>query len=667
MVSFRDPHSASESSTPHRIASPTNPSPHLSLSSHSDMESNPRGSERFSSASGGYSARDSVHLIPSIVDNKAQKFHPLALRLPIAIGVPIVMFGLGVALEIALAVSERDNGFAVPKDNVIGFASAQFLLAFVPTVLIIPVAYLWRELDWYVRQYQPYVLLSRGNASADETLLNDYVGVGVAGAIINAFKFKHRVVFFSAYLAFISYTLQPLAGSIFQLQQRGQPQSTNVKSTKKIGLSPDISELIAFVSSAGFVEAAVYNGLQDPPFIQGGWATAEFEFEFPPNNFLNGSMVVNTTGIQTKHNCTQPKAVQVTQSTTSNFTITSTSTGDCTVNVPFNPSLAAQQYGVADASCGSDPNLNVTFRPVMFWYFHQNERDGTPEARTVFCAPFIKAFNVQATTSLNNGSLTNVTGLGEYAPSNNVMGGEFAGKAFNGLLFQPTNNPFIDARSLATRAGVPAAIFRAVSQQKGGLQATFDQPNGFLDITARIYTQHLSLSAKAIYFIKESTILPANMVSLLPRLVINTIPGHALAITMMLIGIIGLFVQIVHRRQRKQLFLAAPPGTIAATMALSSHSGFGQLLMPYDNEETLYKKLSNLRFHMDKRTGALVADDQPPSMAKMKKERDEAMQALLGEHKSDTRDFSSSQVAFDAASGYPPWQMQYKTPYDPEH
>ncbi|KAL0576640.1 hypothetical protein V5O48_005340 [Marasmius crinis-equi] len=621
------------------------------------------GSERGSTSS-GRTVRDSTHLIPSIVDNKAKKFHPFTLRLPIAVGVPIIMFAMGIALEVALAFSERNNGFSVPKNNAfkLSFASAQFLQAFVPTILIIPIAVLWRELDWHVRQFQPYVILSKGNASAEETLLNDYVGLGVGGSVINALRFKHRLVFWSSLLALISYSLQPLAGSIFQIQQRGEDSWGTVNNTKRIGLAPDIAELNAFVASAGFAEAAVYSDLADPPFVRGGWSIAEFKF--PTDQFLNGSMVVNTTSIQTKVNCKQPKDVSVTQTTSQsqNFTITSTSVDNCIVNVTFDPSLAAQQYGVADASCNSNPSLNVTFRPVMFWYFHLNTRDSKPEARTVFCAPTIRAFNVEATASLNNGSLTDVTQGDEYIQSNNVTQGDFAGKAFNGVLFEQTGNPFINARGLAATSGIPGAVFRSVSQGQDSLQAAFDQPNGFLDNTTKIYTQHLALAAKNVYFTTDNTSMSAKMVSLLPRLVISKIPGHGMALNMVIIGVIGLIVQLVHRQQRKRLFLAAPPGTIASVMALSSHSGFGQLLMPYDNEENFAHKLSGLRFRLDRRTGALVADEHMPSMAKMKKERDEALQTLLGEHKN--AEGSSSDAAFEAARGYPPWQTQYRTPYD---
>ncbi|KAI3611371.1 hypothetical protein WG66_002222 [Moniliophthora roreri] len=607
------------------------------------------------SSTTSFSARDSTHLIPSISDSHAKGFHPLALRLPIAIGTPILMLALGIGLEVAMFISKRDNGFAVPKENAISLVSAQFLLAFVPTVLIIPVAFLWRELDWYVRQYQPYILLSRGGATVEETLTNDYRLFRVLGAIINSLRFKHRIVFWSAFTAAATYTLQPLGSTVTSL--------------RSIGLAPDIGELNAFVAAAGFADAAVFNNLEDPPFVKGGWATAEFTF--PTDQFLNGTMVVNTTGIQTKANCEGPKETPLVgpnPTAQANRTITSISNGGCNVTVSFDPTVATQQYGVSDASCSdAEKSANITFRPVMFWFFHMKDGGGE-EARTVFCKPTITPFNVKAAASLSDGSLINVTesvGNSEYSKPNNVTGAPLNGLAFNGLLFEDNTNPFIQARSIAVKSGVPGAIFRAAAQRAGGLQGTFDEPNAFLDLTNKTYTQHLSLSAKSIYFLSQNDTIPAQMNSLLPRLVLNPIPGHVLALIMFMIGCIGIFLHIIHRRQRKGLFLASPPGTIAATMSITSHSGFGQLLMPYDKEEILRDKLSGLRFRLDRRTGALVADDAPVSFGTMKQNRDEAMMSLLGGHEKSEVGNSSSRAASEAASGYPPWQPHYKTPYDP--
>lgn len=86
-------------------------------------------------------------------------------------------------------------------------------------------------------------------------------------------------------------------------------------------------------------------------------------------------------------------------------------------------------------------------------------------------------------------------------------------------------------------------------------------------------------------------------------------PAHILAITLILTGIVGIFIQLISRQQRKQLLLAAPPGSIASAIALTSRSGFGVCLVPYDDELSLKEKLDGLRFRLDKRTGAILADE----------------------------------------------------------
>lgn len=143
---------------------------------------------------------------------------------------------------------------------------------------------------------------------------------------------------------------------------------------------------------------------------------------------------------------------------------------------------------------------------------------------------------------------------------------------------------------------------------------------------------------------------------------ISPLPGHFLAMCLIAIGITGIFVHFINYRQRRNLILAAPPGSIASITALTARSGFGELLLPYDDAAQLEKKLDGIKFRLDKRTGAIVADDMynegVPGMG-----RDEAMLSLLGKQNERlTQHSTSSQAAYQAAVGYPPWV--YKTPYD---
>jgi hypothetical protein len=84
---------------------------------------------------------------------------------------------------------------------------------------------------------------------------------------------------------------------------------------------------------------------------------------------------------------------------------------------------------------------------------------------------------------------------------------------------------------------------------------------------------------------------------------------HALSLILLGIALAGLCVHVSHGRVRRKLLLTSAPGSIAATVAMTSRSGFGELLHPYDDEATIRSKLSGLRFYLDQRTGAILADD----------------------------------------------------------
>ncbi|KAE9403781.1 hypothetical protein BT96DRAFT_1016815 [Gymnopus androsaceus JB14] len=627
-------------------------------------------------------ARDSTYLLPT-TDRKKNRYIPVVLRLLIAVGVPISLVLLAIALEVGIFFSQKNEwcvtvkiannndsfllpGFHVPTQNALSFASAQFLLSIIPTLFVVFPAWLYRELDWHIRWYQPYVVMSRGNARAEESVLLDYVSLGPIFSIINSAKFKHRVITWSTLTALASYILQPLAGSMFQLRNLNQAQPTTITSTRIIDVA-DFSNLTAFTSSAGFVEASVFTDLPDPSFIQKGWATAQFEF--PGGSYLNASLALNTSGIQSNPTCSVPNGTLSVTSNDGVFTISSTSSAGCALSVTtLNASISALQYGVVPVPESCSSVNNVTQSPVMFWFLNV-ATDGTPQASTIFCKPTIEAFNVLATTNLNNNSVSVQLLNSDVAP-NSVTNGPYSNAPLNGVIFENYTDTLLQAKANAVNNAVPGAIFQ-LAAQSGGLDAAFSAPNPFLDNTTYVYQMYLALLAKSVYFVPQNTVLQAQITSITLRLTINPLPGHGLAFFLFFIGFTGAIVHIISHRQRKGLYLSTAPGTIAATIGMTSHSGFGELLMPYDDEATLQRKLSDLRFSIDRRTGAIVATPASSSreskrMSK-KTARDEAMESLLGGDRKRTPSEmgmaelglseSSSQAAFEAASaqpGYPP-------------
>lgn len=137
-------------------------------------------------------------------------------------------------------------------------------------------------------------------------------------------------------------------------------------------------------------------------------------------------------------------------------------------------------------------------------------------------------------------------------------------------------------------------------------------------------------------------------------------PAHLLAILLILTGLIGLPLNVRHRVQRKKLLLATPPGSIGSIVALTARSGFGELLLPYDDELTLEKKLDGLRFRLDRRTGAIVADDIYHS-DNVGMGPDDAMLSLLGGKPDplDSATDSSSFLAKQAALGTLPFERSW--------
>jgi hypothetical protein len=79
---------------------------------------------------------------------------------------------------------------------------------------------------------------------------------------------------------------------------------------------------------------------------------------------------------------------------------------------------------------------------------------------------------------------------------------------------------------------------------------------------------------------------------------------------------------------------------------------------------TMEKKLDGLRFRLDKRTGAILADEYEPAGDDMAtRGPDDAMMSLLGRQREASA--SSSNLAHQTAAGYPPWkEEELRTPYD---
>ena len=126
----------------------------------------------------------------------------------------------------------------------------------------------------------------------------------------------------------------------------------------------------------------------------------------------------------------------------------------------------------------------------------------------------------------------------------------------------------------------------------------------------------------------------------MPIVPFSNLAGQGLAILLITIGLTGIGIHLAHRHVRRKVYLTAHPGTIASIVALTSHSGFGELLYPYDDKRTIRRKLANLRFSLDKRTGAIVAEELEAAGAP--DENDES--TVFGEDVGEMKDVELSRI-----------------------
>ncbi|KAK7681784.1 hypothetical protein QCA50_015131 [Cerrena zonata] len=218
--------------------------------------------------------------IPTVQKHeRPERVEHIALRPHVVFSVASLMVLLGIALQVALHFSMKWDGFrAPPPSKVLSWLSPSFLTSFFPTILIAaPMAITWKLTDWAVRWFHPYVLLSQGNARAEDSLLLDYVTTNKFMGWWASLRRRHWLVFVSIFTGLVAKLFQPLAGALISLKPIATTNDFTVRNTAQIGLSPTFNDLNAFLAAAGFTEAAAFQGLPDPPFVMANWAAATIE------------------------------------------------------------------------------------------------------------------------------------------------------------------------------------------------------------------------------------------------------------------------------------------------------------------------------------------------------------------------------------------------------
>ena len=176
------------------------------------------------------------------------------------------------------------------------------------------------------------------------------------------------------------------------------------------------------------------------------------------------------------------------------------------------------------------------------------------------------------------------------------------------LFFSPPPDRFADARGVAVNAALPNAIHKDAAMNPRGMASSLRDISGQLNRVKKIYTQYLTIAAKSNFFIPTSTTVNPVIETWIPRIWMDRLATHVLATLLIFVALAMATLQYVHRKDRNQLFLAGPPGSIASDVSMTSSAKFGLLLNAGDTEEDLERKLHGMRFGIEHSTGQIIVE-----------------------------------------------------------
>jgi len=531
---------------------------------------------------------------------------PVSLRLWFAGSLMFFMLLLAVALEVALHYSQELNGWKVPNAASATNGILHYIYTLPPVAVAMIMVSLWAWTDVDIKRMQPYLDLAYGNAPAQRSLLLDYSNKHPILVSFHAYRHSHFIVVLSSLLVLVGLAVQPLAASLFTVKNTfWDGPDLNVTNPSTLGLAATFNNMTAFSTAAGFIASEVLYGLQSPNFVNSDWAVAPMEV--PRDVVANGTMIVNTTAVQSRANCKAGDTSTITRNSTGvGFILAGTSDG-CIANISL-PTSSPLQYGVDVATCPNAPS--DPFKPAVFWTLNQVPSSDTPQFALIYCRPTIELLNVIVQVALQTGDLIDATVTSNFTQPNNITdpNGLMQGRAMNGIAFDLTNSdPLAQLRAQAAQTVLTDAILQRASNSEGGLQNQI-QTQGLILITEDLYELYLSLVAKEIYFVPAESNSQAAIETFQPRLFLVELTTHILASVLVLFVFFATIVHVLHYRSRELVVIPREPGTIASAAAFTARSNIANVIDGNIDEKSLIRVLKDKRFGMDKTTGSIMME-----------------------------------------------------------
>ena len=91
---------------------------------------------------------------------------------------------------------------------------------------------------------------------------------------------------------------------------------------------------------------------------------------------------------------------------------------------------------------------------------------------------------------------------------------------------------------------------------------------------------------------------------------LSAAPVHIEVIALLVVAVVGAYIQVLHRYSRKDLRLLHVPGTIASAVSISAETNLAHLLVGRQQENEFLMALQNRKFRIDPQTMKIVMEGE---------------------------------------------------------
>ncbi|PLB52496.1 hypothetical protein P170DRAFT_507272 [Aspergillus steynii IBT 23096] len=215
-------------------------------------------------------------------------FNPIWLSKTCLGGFIVALILIGIALGLVYCFAERDNGFVLIFND-------RYSWAYGPTVVLVLVAGLWRQVDYWCKTLAPWRELQQGWAPANKSLFLDYVGQIHIFGCWAALKNKHWTVSASVVGVLILKLMTAFASALLVLQPA--KVSSGAISVYEVGMNSTVPHFdgIDVFSPVYSYYGVLAHGLPYPKGTAPGFMVPNI---YPKDSLLDGTtrIAANVTG-----------------------------------------------------------------------------------------------------------------------------------------------------------------------------------------------------------------------------------------------------------------------------------------------------------------------------------------------------------------------------------